>query len=33
MLFRGIDFQEENKKEDPGLAKRNRINFLQSILD
>jgi hypothetical protein len=33
MLFRGIDFQEENKKEDPGLAKRNRIKFLQSILD
>lgn len=32
-LFRGIDFIEENKKEDPGLAKRNRIEFLQSILD
>jgi len=33
MLFSGIDFQEENKKEDPGLAKRNRVNFLKYILD
>ena len=24
-LFRGIDFQEENKKEDPGVAKRNKL--------
>ncbi len=32
-LFSGINFKKENKKEDPGLAKRNRIKFLQSILD
>lgn len=32
-FFRGIDFEEENKKEDPGLAKRNRVNFLKYILD
>jgi hypothetical protein len=33
MLFRGIDFEEENKKENLRLAKRNRISFLKSILD
>ena len=33
LLFKGINWEEENKKEDSGLAKRNRINFLQSILD
>lgn len=33
MLFRGINWEEENKKKDAGLAKRNRISFLKSILD
>tara|TARA_Y100000385_G_scaffold184524_1_gene190580 strand:+ start:2547 stop:3923 length:1377 start_codon:yes stop_codon:yes gene_type:complete len=33
ILFSGINFEEESKKEDPGLAKRNRINFLKSILE
>ena len=27
------DVVEENKKEDPGLAQRNRVNFLNYILD
>jgi len=33
LLFKGINWEEENKKEDSGLAKRNRINFLKSILE